>query len=160
MNPEEASYYDRGRDGYSAREAAWAKQRAFDQLRNEMPQQVEEAKRRGAIERQRVLEELDRADRKAREQEIRETQDWLNRRSANSTKSKPNQAASIPSNDSQGYSPAPRPKSFEKQNEERIAKALAIHDRVDDPRPGKDAYCGFCSSAYPCVTVQALTDPI
>jgi hypothetical protein len=150
MNPEEASYYDRGRDGYSAREAAWAKQRAFDQLRNEMPQQVEEAKRRGAIERQRVLEELDKANRKAREQEIRETQD----------KRKPNQAASIPSNDSQGYSPAPRPKSFEKQNEERIAKALAIHDRVDDPRPGKDAYCGFCSSAYPCVTVQALTDPI
>jgi hypothetical protein len=44
--------------------------------------------------------------------------------------------------------------------EVRIEKALAIHDKVNDPRPGKDAYCGFCSSAYPCDTVQALTDSI
>lgn len=42
----------------------------------------------------------------------------------------------------------------------QIVRALAIHTSVDDPRPGKDAYCAHCSSEYPCVTVQALTDPI
>lgn len=44
--------------------------------------------------------------------------------------------------------------------EEQIKRAIAIHEKVKDARPGKDYYCGYCSSAYPCATVQALTEPI
>lgn len=39
----------------------------------------------------------------------------------------------------------------------RIAKALEIHTPVNDERPGKDRYCRYCSTAYPCDTVNALT---
>lgn len=42
----------------------------------------------------------------------------------------------------------------------KISRALAIHQKTPDPRQGKDSYCSFCSSSYPCITVQALTDPI
>lgn len=39
----------------------------------------------------------------------------------------------------------------------RIAKALEIHAPVNDQRPGKDKYCRYCSTVYPCDTVNALT---
>jgi len=39
----------------------------------------------------------------------------------------------------------------------RIAKALEIHAPVNDERPGKDRYCRYCSTTYPCDTVNALT---
>jgi hypothetical protein len=40
---------------------------------------------------------------------------------------------------------------------DRITKALEIHSPVNDERPGKDRYCRYCSTAYPCDTVNALT---
>lgn len=42
----------------------------------------------------------------------------------------------------------------------KLMRALKIHEKVFDPRPDKEFYCGHCSSPFPCVTVKALTDPI
>jgi len=37
-----------------------------------------------------------------------------------------------------------------------VDAVLAIHTKVEDKREGRDFYCGHCSTAYPCVTVEAL----
>lgn len=37
-----------------------------------------------------------------------------------------------------------------------VDAALAIHTKVEDKREGRDFYCGYCSTVYPCVTAQAL----
>lgn len=37
-----------------------------------------------------------------------------------------------------------------------VDAVLAIHIKVEDKREGRDFYCGHCSTAYPCVTVEAL----
>lgn len=51
----------------------------------------------------------------------------------------------------------PNTSTLESVYMDRIAKALEIHTPVNDERPGKDRYCRYCSTAYPCDTVNALT---